>query len=92
MTCACCATPQEQPDLYKQYHEGFRQQTQGWPRQPVDVAIAWLAAKPQRWVVADFGCGDAKIAATVKQRVHSFDLVAHAPGMALARHNTQYLP
>ena len=27
-------------------------------------------------MVADLGCGEAKLARTVKQRVHSFDLVA----------------
>lgn len=27
-------------------------------------------------VVADLGCGDAKISASVKNKVHSFDLVA----------------
>ena len=58
---------QADPSLFEQYHEGFRQQTVGWPRQPVDVAIDWLKAKPADWVVADFGCGDAKIAATVPQ-------------------------
>lgn len=30
--------------------------------------------------MADFGCGDAQIAAEVKQKVHSFDLVATVPG------------
>ncbi len=58
---------QAEPGLFQQYHQGFREQTRGWPKQPVDMAIAWLAAKPDSLVVADFGCGDAKIAASVKQ-------------------------
>ena len=58
---------QAEPDLYQQYHEGFRQQTAGWPRQPVDVAIDWLRGKPAGWRVADFGCGDARLARTVQQ-------------------------
>ena len=61
---------QGDPDLYQQYHEGFRQQTAGWPRQPVDVAIDWLRGKPAGWRVADFGCGDARLARTVQQ-VHA---------------------
>lgn len=143
---------QEQPDLYSQYHEGFRRQAAEWPQQPVDAASAWLKAcpvlqlscsgvlrraaarlpeipcrlpllpqlrccgcrpccqvlacprlqgfvavparcfadsmprlpqaKPKDWVVADFGCGDAHIAAHAAQRVHSFDLVAGAPGVS----------
>lgn len=33
----------------------------------MDQAIRWLKGKPPGWVVADLGCGDAKIAATVQQ-------------------------
>lgn len=46
---------------------GFREQTRSWPVQPVDQAIRWLRGRPAGWVVADLGCGDAKIAATVQQ-------------------------
>ena len=46
---------------------GFREQTRGWPVQPVDQAIRWLRGRPPTWVVADLGCGDAKIAASVEQ-------------------------
>lgn len=61
--------------------QGFREQTQHWPTQPVDLAIAWLKKKSPAWVAADFGCGDAQLAAAVPQTVHSFDLVAAAPGV-----------
>jgi ribosomal RNA-processing protein 8 len=60
---------------------GFREQTKGWPVQPVDLAISWLKSKPSSWVVADLGCGDARLAASVPHRVRSFDLVATAPGV-----------
>lgn len=63
---------------------GFREQTKGWPVQPVDQAIAWLRRRPSSWAVADLGCGDAKIAATLAPcgyRVHSFDLAETAPGV-----------
>lgn len=36
---------QEQPDLYSQYHEGFRRQAAEWPQQPVDAALSWLKAR-----------------------------------------------
>jgi hypothetical protein len=42
-------------------------QVKSWPTQPLDAAIAWLAGKPEVMTVADFGCGDARLAATVKQ-------------------------
>ena len=49
--------------------------------QPVDLAIAWLKKKSPAWVAADFGCGDAQLASSVLQTVHSFDLVATAPSV-----------
>ena len=61
--------------------QGFRQQTQHWPVQPVQQAIAWLKGKPHSWVAADFGCGDAQLAASVPHKVHSLDLVATVPGV-----------
>mmetsp|Transcript_21513 Transcript_21513/g.59786 ORF Transcript_21513/g.59786 Transcript_21513/m.59786 type:complete len:506 (+) Transcript_21513:76-1593(+) len=71
----------EEPELFTQYHEGFRQQASQWPKLPVDVAINWLKGKPSSWTVVDFGCGDAKLGQSVKQKVHSLDLVATAPGV-----------
>lgn len=62
---------QGDPAMFEHYHEGFKQSTLSWPRQPVEVAISWLATKPKDWKVADFGCGDAKIGATVQQKVSS---------------------
>jgi hypothetical protein len=57
-----------QPELFGAYHDGFQQQVRGWPLQPVDVAVKWAkAALPRDAVVADFGCGDAKLAASVEQ-------------------------
>ena len=58
------------PELFDQYHEGFQKQAREWPVNPVDVIYnkivkAWKDRKgggkgPVR--VADFGCGDAKLA------------------------------
>ena len=67
----------EEPRLYEAYHEGFRLQARGWPQRPVQLIAEWLkATQPPSCVVADLGCGDAELAASVPQRVHSFDLVA----------------
>lgn len=60
---------------------GFREQTKGWPVQPVDLAIRWLRGRPRGWAVADLGCGDARVAAAAHQTVHSFDLTETAPGV-----------
>lgn len=70
---------QDNPELFKAYHEGFRVQAQTWRLNPVELAIKWLQKKPKGLTVADFGCGDAKIAQTLQNThtVHSFDLYAH---------------
>ena len=81
---------QSNPELFDQYHEGFRHQVKEWPSNPVDVMFQWLSKKyansAKATVVADFGCGDAELAkrllkATRRQgvvpfSVHSFDLIA----------------
>ncbi|XP_008190460.2 uncharacterized protein LOC661874 [Tribolium castaneum] len=66
----------EDPDAFKAYHEGYRQQVTKWPLNPLDVIIKSVKKMPKTHVVADFGCGDAKLAQSIKQKVHSFDLVA----------------
>ena len=60
----------ENPELFDQYHEGFRKQVSQWPVNPVDVIIRWIRKKGAQkqgskkkgsLVIADFGCGDAKL-------------------------------
>lgn len=67
----------EDPSIFKEYHEGFRTQVALWPQNPVDSFIKELKRASKDLVVADLGCGEAAIAASVPQKVHSFDLVAH---------------
>ncbi|KAG0203781.1 25S rRNA (adenine645-N1)-methyltransferase [Mortierella sp. GBA30] len=71
---------QSKPELFDEYHEGFRSQVESWPQNPVDIFIAQLKLMPKDTVIADLGCGDAQIAAELlplkKQKVLSFDLVA----------------
>ena len=40
------------------------------------LLIVLVYFRPVSKVVADFGCGDAKLAQSVSNKVHSFDLVA----------------
>ncbi|KAJ1964521.1 25S rRNA (adenine645-N1)-methyltransferase [Dipsacomyces acuminosporus] len=69
---------QDDPAIFEEYHQGFTAQVEKWPVNPVDVFIKYLKGKP-KMTVADMGCGEAKLAATVGKQhtVHSFDLVAH---------------
>ena len=70
------------PSLFAAYHAGFRTQVSAWPRNPLDAIIAELRRAPRGQVVADFGCGEARLGATLgggaapHAVVHSFDLVA----------------
>jgi ribosomal RNA-processing protein 8 len=68
---------QSKPELFDEYHEGFRSQVESWPQNPVDIFISQLKPMPKDTVIADLGCGDAQIAAELpKHDVRSFDLVA----------------
>lgn len=74
------------PALFAQYHAGFRAAVAAWPARPVDAAVAFVSSLPTGAAVADFGCGDAELAARVEghARVASLDLVAIAPGVVAA--------
>ncbi|RVE65072.1 hypothetical protein OJAV_G00131850 [Oryzias javanicus] len=67
---------QQDPEAFWVYHKGYTSQVQRWPVNPVDQIISDIQKKPSSLVVADFGCGDCKIARSVKNKVHSFDLAA----------------
>jgi len=68
---------QSQPDLYDVYHKGFGAQVDKWPCHPLDNVIKYISSLPDHYVIADMGCGKARLAASVPHEVHSFDLVAH---------------
>ncbi|XP_053312746.1 ribosomal RNA-processing protein 8 [Spea bombifrons] len=63
-------------EAFSVYHSGFSQQVQRWPVNPVTEIIKYIKNRPPSLVVADFGCGDALLARSVRNEVHSFDLVA----------------
>ncbi|XP_044141517.1 ribosomal RNA-processing protein 8 [Bufo gargarizans] len=67
---------QQDPDAFTCYHTGFSQQVQRWPVNPITEIIKYIKNRPSSLVVADFGCGDALLARSVRNKVHSFDLVA----------------
>lgn len=70
---------QEDPALFGLYHEGYKKQVESWPENPLDSIIKWLESQSKDLVVADMGCGDARLQATVQNKVHSFDLVSVNP-------------
>ena len=66
----------QDPQLYVVYHTGFRTQVTKWPCNPLERVISYVKQLPVSFTLADFGCGEARLAQSVPQRVHSFDLVA----------------
>lgn len=80
----------EKPDMFDEYHAGFRSQVKDWPSNPIDIYHARLSSLLQSplqrgqapKVVADLGCGEAMLAQRVlKQdpsskhvRMSSYDL------------------
>ncbi|XP_043584438.1 ribosomal RNA-processing protein 8 [Bombus pyrosoma] len=64
------------PDAFKAYHEGYKQQVDQWPVNPLDIVIASVKKVPKEYIVADFGCGEARLATEVPHKVHSFDFVS----------------
>lgn len=73
----------KEPALAEAYHRGFREQIARWPSNPLDAIIRSLACRDSSLLVADFGCGDARLASELghKHTVHSFDLVATKEGV-----------
>ncbi|XP_020293029.1 ribosomal RNA-processing protein 8 [Pseudomyrmex gracilis] len=61
---------------FQAYHEGYKQQVKQWPVNPLDVIISSIKNMPKSNIIADFGCGEAILAASVPHKVHSFDFVA----------------
>ncbi|XP_009799120.1 ribosomal RNA-processing protein 8 [Nicotiana tabacum] len=71
----------ENPDLFNVYHAGYQEQMLHWPEQPVNIITKWLKDHSPSLVVADFGCGDGRLARSVKNKVWSLDLVANDPSV-----------
>ena len=64
------------PKLFEVYHKGFMIQVSKWPMNPLDLVIEEVKSLPKETVIADFGCGEARLAQSVPHTVHSFDLLA----------------
>ncbi|OQV24661.1 Ribosomal RNA-processing protein 8 [Hypsibius exemplaris] len=83
---------QEDPDAFVEYHDGYREQFAAWPDKPVIEIINWLKKQPKHWKVADFGCGEAQLAAGIPQKCHSFDLCALNERVTVANMSNVPLP
>jgi ribosomal RNA-processing protein 8 len=66
----------DDPGLFDIYHRGFSAQADKWPFNPLDSVIEYIRTLPQRFIIADLGCGEGRLALSVPHTVHSFDLVS----------------
>ncbi|EFN77231.1 Cerebral protein 1-like protein [Harpegnathos saltator] len=66
----------EDPDAFKAYHNSYRQQIEQWPVNPLNVIISSIKKMSTDSIIADFGCGEAQLAASVPHKVYSFDFIA----------------
>ncbi|CAN6487245.1 unnamed protein product [Victoria cruziana] len=83
-TLSLCLNPDVKAlssSFLQKYHAGYQEQMSRWPEQPVDSIIKWLKGHSPSLVVADFGCGEARIAKSVKNVVFSIDLVSNDPSI-----------
>ena len=52
----------KEPALFTDYHEGYRQQVDKWPKNPLDMFIDELSkSKYKHYSIADFGCGEGRL-------------------------------
>ena len=67
----------QNPQYFDTMHNGFQLQATTWPIVPVDEVIKYINKKiPKNYQIADMGCGDAKLAASVQNKVYSYDFKA----------------
>jgi len=62
--------------LFSSYHAGYQIQARQWPIDPLNLVIADILKMSKKAVIADFGCGEARLSKSVPNLVHSFDFVA----------------
>lgn len=79
----------DQPELFDEYHQGFRSQVQSWPENPVNVFVDQIktraSSKPvnapgglpglpnKKVVIADMGCGEAQLSLDVSNFVKQYN-------------------
>jgi SAM-dependent methyltransferase len=65
----------DNPSECYDYHEVYREARKNWEVIPYEEAIKWCKER-SNYVIGDFGCGEAFLAAELVNKVHSFDHVA----------------
>jgi len=66
---------QTNPEEWYLYHTLYREARKGWTEIPFEKIARSLKKRPD-WIIGDFGCGEAKLAEILANKVHLFDHVA----------------
>ncbi len=66
---------QTNPEEWYLYHTLYREARKEWAEIPFEKIAKSLKKRPD-WIVGDFGCGEAKLAEILANKVYSFDHVA----------------
>ena len=66
---------QESPEEWYLYHTLYREARKTWAEIPFERIAKSLKKRPD-WIIGDFGCGEAKLAEILSNKVYSFDHVA----------------
>ena len=72
------------PALFHSYHQGYQHQAAQWPLDPLNCLMTEILRQDSGLVIADLGCGEARLARSVPNTVHSFDLVAANDSVTVA--------
>jgi len=64
------------PEEWHEYHRLYRKEREKWNIVPYEYWIKKIKRLSERFLIGDFGCGEAKIAEAIGPRVLSFDHVA----------------
>ncbi|CAK9291847.1 unnamed protein product, partial [Gordionus sp. m RMFG-2023] len=65
------------PTDFIEYHDSYKSLQTNWPEKPIDKLIESLKTRSKFKIIADMGCGNAQLAQSLPNKVHSFDLVSH---------------
>jgi hypothetical protein len=68
------------PEEFYLYHSLYREARETWSEVPYQVLAEQLNKRPD-WVIGDFGCGEALLSKSVRNKVYSFDHVAINPSV-----------
>lgn len=65
----------QNPEEWYLYHTLYREARQTWSEIPYEKIAKSLEKRPD-WVIGDFGCGEAKLAECLPNKIYSFDHIA----------------